>query len=300
MRKNGRYVVIAGKFQVRHPGGGPQPRPDGDTVKFVVDSRAVVEALPRFDKVPPRISAANAVNLRLEVVDALETHFPTRGGPEVHQAPALALQARDFLLDRIGFRKLSFDDKGVVTSASAYEVPGHVLANGIEGNGRVVAFAYKGKAAKRSGTSVWLDAPLADKSVNLAALREGLAYATLYETLPHELILHARGVARQARENRLGVYAVEDVGVGRAARIRDVAQLERLVMLPKLFRRLAEYFVDTDGRLDGFDDWVRALATRDDRLLLPNGEVGNLHDLYTVKRKTIALNFQPEDALVLK
>jgi hypothetical protein len=300
MKQTGRYVLIAGKFQIRHAGSGAQPRPDGDTVKFVVDDRAVVEALPRFDRAAPRISAGNAVNLRLEVIDALETHFPTSGGPETHQPPALAYAARDALLADLGFRDLVFDAHGVATAARAFEVAGHVLANGIEGNGRVVAFAFAGKAKKASGTKVWLDAALAARSANWALLDAGLAYATLYETLPHELILAARKSAQAARKRGVGVYGEEEVGVARSAAIKDLAQLQSLVMLPKLFRRLAQYFVETEGKLADFDAWVRAEAQRDDRLLLPSGEIGNLHDLYRIANKRLGLRHAPEDVVVLQ
>jgi len=34
--EDGRYVVLTGKFQIKYRGG--QPRPDGDTVKFIVDT----------------------------------------------------------------------------------------------------------------------------------------------------------------------------------------------------------------------------------------------------------------------
>ena len=91
-------------------------------------------------------------------LDALVTDLDLGWGPN---GIALAHAARDTLLADLGFRDLVFDAHGVATAARAFEVAGHVLANGIEGNGRVVAFAFAGKAKKASGTKVWLDAALA-------------------------------------------------------------------------------------------------------------------------------------------
>ena len=49
-----------------------------------------------------------------------------------------------------------------------------------------------------------------------------------------------------------------------------------------------------------FDAWVRAEAQRDDRLLLPSGEIGNLHDLYRIANKRLGLRHAPEDVVVLQ
>ena len=52
-------------------------------------------------------------------------------------------------------------------------------------------------------------------------------------------------------------------------------------MFPKLYRRLVRYFKNprhTD--LAAFDTWIRDdPVSRDDTLLLPSGEFGNLHDV---------------------
>jgi len=61
-----------------------------------------------------------------------------------------------------------------------------------------------------NGKRIRLDAKLMESSANIKLLKQGLAYATLYKTLPHELIVDARELARTARRSS-GIRA-EDVG----------------------------------------------------------------------------------------
>ncbi len=304
MPQAGRYTLVTGHYQIRHAGNGSQPRPDGDTVQFVIDSPATILALRRFAGTPPKLSVKNVVSLRLEVIDALETHFPTQGAAgggasvETHQQLALANEARAFLLKSLGFKNVVFDARGVVTSADAFQCPGYVLANGVEANGRIVSLLYTGKPPEADGTQVRVTPGEMTRSVNLASLKKGLSYATLYSSMPHELILVARAVAAMARKKGLGVFGAEDVGTHHSKPIKGLDELQKLVMLPKLFRRLADFFVQTDGKLAGFDAWVRQTPRRDDKIWLPTGEVGNLHDCYVVKAGKLSLVFEPEDLQV--
>jgi len=106
--------------------------------------------------------------------------------------------------------------------------------------------------------------------------------------------------AAKARSKQRGVFEAEQVGLPRASQVASLAALQHLVMLPKLFRRLADYLEETSGPLDGLDAWVRTDPKRDDKLLLPGGEVGNLHDVYEVSTRGMSLRFQPEGLLFLE
>ena len=92
------YTVLRGQFVIRYPDLPRQgPEPDGDTVKFRPDTPGLVEMLPRRSGRPPQINA-RGVSVRLEAIDALETHFA-----ETHQELVGANAARDALLARLGF-----------------------------------------------------------------------------------------------------------------------------------------------------------------------------------------------------
>jgi endonuclease YncB( thermonuclease family) len=296
----GRYTVLTGEYQIRNP-KGQQPRPDGDTIKFVVDSPKAVKKLQRFGDVAPDIGKTGGIKLRLEVIDTLETHYPTnRGrGIEVRQRLDLANAARDTLVELLGFTNVVFNEDSTVKSADDVTVRGYILANGIEKNGRVVGFAYAGEQPPAADKQVIrLEPQLMNSSANIQILQQGLAYATLYQTLPFELIQAARKIAGEARDRAAGVFGAEDIGVDKFAPIVDIAALQELVVMPKLFRRLADFLVITGDALSEFDEWIRDNG-KDDDLILPSGEVGNLHDLYEVNDNGISLRVQPEDVQFL-
>jgi endonuclease YncB( thermonuclease family) len=137
------YTVLRGRFVIRYadlPRQGPQP--DGDTVKFQPDTPALVEALPRPSGRPPGLNS-RGISVRLEAIDALETHFA-----DTHQELAGANAARDELLSRLGFTNVQYyaDMPNVVQSADQDSLRGHVLSNGIDANGRMIGFVFPGAA----------------------------------------------------------------------------------------------------------------------------------------------------------
>jgi hypothetical protein len=83
-------------------------------------------------------------------------------------------------------------------------------------------------------------------------------------------------------------------------RLKSRAQLtDELVILPKLFRRLAAYFDEGHTGLGEFDAWMRQdRLRRDDALRLPDGELGHMHDTYLVEGDSLRLRFAPEDLLI--
>ena len=83
------YTLLRGSFVIRYldlPRQGPEP--DGDTIKFLPDTPALVETLPRRSGRPADINA-RGISVRLEAIDALETHFE-----ETHQELAGANAAQ--------------------------------------------------------------------------------------------------------------------------------------------------------------------------------------------------------------
>src|SRR4029453_17193570 len=175
------YTLLRGEFVIRYPDLPRQgPEPDGDTIKFRPDTPALVETLPRLSGTPPDINA-RGILVRLEAIDALETHFQ-----ETHQELSGANAARDELLRLLGFTNVQFfaDLPNKVQSADQDALRGHVLSNGIDGNGRLIAFVYAGDHQGPDGTAVFVDPALVDQSVNARLLAAGLVYPAFYATLP--------------------------------------------------------------------------------------------------------------------
>lgn len=308
-----RYRLIAGQFYLRFEEltQPKQPQPDGDTVRFVPDNPFPFfepKIIRRYGTAEPDLSNFG-INVRFEGIDALETHFSKGASGFRHQNLALATAARDAMLRGLGFTGVVFDAEYpyTVRSADQNPVPGYVIANGVEQNGRLLGFVYAGQptgfpeydrwkqsqqGAPRPASRpalpptplVFVDRPLLERSVNWQLIDAGLAYAELYTSMPLDL---ARHMARRVRQLRAeppagSIWSQEDLALGKSyVWDKRIASLEDLVMFPKLFRRLVDYAqalstARSPGKIK-LMDWLRDASfarERDDRLLLPP-EPGN-------------------------
>jgi endonuclease YncB( thermonuclease family) len=293
------YTLLRGRFVIRYPDlprNGPEP--DGDTVKFRADTPALLDALPRRSGTPPAVNA-RGVSVRFEAIDALETHFN-----ESHQELLGANAARDAMLEALGFTGVVFFDDlpNKVRSADSDEVRGHLLCNGVDAFGRLIAFVYAGDHPGPDGSAVWVDDALVDRSVNAALLAAGHAYPAFYSTLPASLRTHLAEVSRAARAAQppAGLWARATGDPNGAATIADLEALEELVIWPKLFRRAVAYLAGGATDFDGFDTWLRAdTVNRDDSLfLLDRNEHGNMHDVVYAAGLQLQLLVWPEDFVI--
>lgn len=292
-----RYTLIKGNYWIHYPDRPRQgPQPDGDTVTFHPDDPQLVRGLPWFSQVGPGFNARGNIPVRYEGIDALETHFQG-----AHQQLQFAEEARDLNLRLLGFTNVRFFDDlpNVVESVDVNPMPGYVIANGIESNGRLLGQVYAGTTTEADGTNIFLEAPRLNQSVNSQLVMAGLAYVEPYDTMPITLVQNMREVIATARRGQAGLFPSEDVSLANAARISDLDELQGLVMWPKLFRRLASYFSSGHSGLGQFDSWIRQDPIhRDDSLRLPSGEKANMHDAYIINGDTMQLQFNPEDLLI--
>jgi endonuclease YncB( thermonuclease family) len=293
------YMLLRGSFVIRYPDLPRQgPEPDGDTIKFLPDTPALVEALPHRSGRPADINA-RGISVRLEAIDALETHFA-----ETHQELAGANAARDELLGQLGFTNVVFfaDLPNKVQSADQDALRGHVLSNGIDGNGRLIAFVYPGEHPGPDGMAVFVDNAVVDQSVNARLLGAGQVYPAFYATLPADLRAHLAESSRAARAAQppIGLWPRSTADPDGAATVAGLAGLEQLVIWPKLFRRLVPYLASGFGDFDGLDAWLRAdPVNRDDELfLLDKLEPGNMHDVIRGVGQQIQLTVWPEDFII--
>ena len=147
----------------------------------------------------------------------------------------------------------------------------------------MLALVFPGQSTPDAadGDSVFVDLAALEASGNAELVRGGLAYAELYSTMPIDLIHRMRQLVTAARRAGHGLWPHEHVTTTARTQLKSLADLSTLVMFPKLYRRLVKYFQAGYTDLAAFDTWVRADPDRDDRALLPTGELGHLHDLLT-------------------
>jgi endonuclease YncB( thermonuclease family) len=237
-------------------------RPDGDTVRFVPDDTTEWDLVPGPYQVER--NATGGANLRLEAIDALETHYrPPTGGPELHQPAPFADKAADELLSWLGFQPVQRKPDGTVKAPTTpAEVPGFILTRGAERYGRCVALAGRGAGPAASGTQVHVTTAMLKQTANHHMLATGLAFPTYYRSLFSELRTELTKAVKAAREGGKGLWPVDKTNSGVEVVAPPVVSED--VLLPKLYRRLAEYIVLNDGdpALDGFLDFLAQKADK--------------------------------------
>jgi hypothetical protein len=247
-------------------------------------------------------------------IDALELHFP--GGD--HQLEDPTVEARDFLLESIGFKLddieyVPNDDIPItIRSSKPVVVRAHILTRAIDPFGRPVAFVFPGNAPERSGADLFLDTVRLDTSLNAALMREGHVYPAFYSArevngervggLPGDLREHLAGLSINADNANQGVW-VYDRSTD-SPQVTQKSDLFDLAIWPKLYRRLAKYFNDPNANhtdLFGFRDWLYAdRRGRDDLMIvLPIGEILNLSDILKITATTISMERSPKDLVIV-
>jgi endonuclease YncB( thermonuclease family) len=278
-------LCLAGTFRILNT------EPDGDSIRFYPDDPAEWESVPGPN--PVRTNAGGGAQLRLDGIDALETHYSPRGGGPLHQPIDLAHQARDELVRWLGFRGVQRDGE-TVTAATPEQLPGYLLTRGADLYGRCVALVGRGDAPAASGTQAMVRVADLRRTANHRLVAAGLAYPTFYLKLFPDLRAELTKQARQARAAKKGIWAgdLSQKGVD----VKSLATLtDEAVLLPKLFRRLVDYLAinDRDVSLDGFPAY---LAQREDPVfILSTGHYTGFDFVVEVRGQVVRLTTEPED-----
>jgi endonuclease YncB( thermonuclease family) len=278
-------LCLAGTYRVLNT------EPDGDSIRFYADEAAAWERVPGPNLV--RTNAGGGAQLRLDGIDALETHYSPRGGGPLHQPIDLAHQARDELVRWLGFRGVQRAGE-VVTAATPEQLPGYLLTPGADIYGRCVALAGRGDAPAASGAQAMVRVADLRRTANHRLIAAGLAYPTFYLKLFPDLRAELAKQALQARDAEKGIWAAD-----RSQKGVDVKSLATLtddaVVLPKLFRRIVDYLALNDGdiSLAGLPAY---LAQREDPVfVLSTGHYTGFDFVVEVRGQVVRLTTEPED-----
>jgi endonuclease YncB( thermonuclease family) len=276
-------LCLAGAFRVL----GTEP--DGDSIRFVPGDPTL------WGRVPGgvRVNAQGGAQMRLDGIDALETHYTPHGGQTLHQPLGLAHAASAELLDWLGFRDV--ERKGeTITSVAADDLPGFLLTRTADKYGRCVALIGRGDAPAESGSRLKVMPDLLRETVNHHQISAGLAYPTFYTKLYADLRNELAAQTEAARAAGTGVFA--DDGTEQGVEVQSLRTLtDDAVLLPKLFRRLADYLHlnGEDPSLAGFPAFLEQSA--DTLLVVSSAEKTTLADLVDVSAQTVRLTRPPED-----
>lgn len=236
------FFIIKGTFHVLGYS------PDGDSIRFRADDES---NWARLSGPPATLNARRHAQLRLEAIDTLETHYRN-----LQQPPALAARALDFLLQGLGITGVQWDVLRTRVTEANDGTEGYIISRNVEPNRRPVAFAFPGPPPAPDGSQIFLDPERLRLSMNYRSVEEGLAYPTYYKGLFYDLREEMTAAASRARGAGLGVWAEDRTNNGfEVSGIQSIT--EDHVILPKLFRRLAEY-LETGGSVAGFKEFLEA------------------------------------------
>jgi endonuclease YncB( thermonuclease family) len=276
-------LCLAGTFRI------VDTEPDGDSIRFYPEDATLWARVPGENRV--RTNAGGGAQLRLDAIDALETHYSPPGGTPLHQPLEFAHAASDELLRWLGFKGVQRDGEKV-TAATPEALAGYLLTRGADRYGRCVALVGRGDPPGESGTEIRVNLTLLRRTANHRLITIGLAYPTFYLKLYPDLRAELTKQARNARPST-GLWARDRTQKG--VTVTDLTTLtDEAVVLPKLFRRLADY-IDLnagDPSLAGFSAY---LAQRNDPVfILKTGHYTNFDYVVSVAGQVVRLTTEPE------
>ena len=235
------FVLIKGTFHVLGY------RLDGDSIRFQADDS---DNWKKLSGPAVALNALGHASLRMEAVDALETHYQG-----LHQPLRLARPAVRYILSSLGIREVVWDEaqKRVIKAEDGTE--GYILARSTESLRRPVAFVFAGGSEEKDGREISLNESMLSKSLNYGLIVRGLAYPMYYNGLFSDLRHTLTYASIRAREEGRGIWPYDLTTKGFSmTKIGTITN--EVAILPKLFRRIVD-FMGEGGNIDGFIDHLR-------------------------------------------
>ncbi len=280
--------------------------PDGDSIRFQAHDPSLwkkiqTENRERFEE---RLADDDGiVTLRLQGIDALETHYSPgfqriprhldetaeqrfhRPKPGDHKQPRdLGYYAGSELLRMVGVTDVKWrrwgknvwidhavierDGQSIrVEDKNQDRVPGYIITEDVERNGRPIAWVFAGNHAPLpDGTPLNKEqvAEMAGESLNYKLLRGGSVYPYFFMTLPAVLRNKLVEAARLAQRDAEAGLHDEHPSVWTLDKCADGIIVDRLqvvtqenAMLPYIFRKIIQHWYRR--RVDQYIDYLRGL-----------------------------------------
>ena len=191
-------TLIEGRFRILGAA------PDGDSVRFYpADPESFRRLFPGV-----RTNHAGGAQLRLDGIDALETHYRPREGTRriQHQRRDFSAAASDELLRFLGFSSVSRADDQIVTASHPEHTQGYVLTRHADFYGRSIAFVFSGAPAYADGSQVRIEQSMLTASANYHLLSQGLVYPSYFSKLYPDLRAAMTIAVMQARAGNKGLW----------------------------------------------------------------------------------------------
>lgn len=270
------YKVIAGNFLVKGYA------PDGDSIRFQANDP---EHWKFFKWSSASVADDKKHQLRIEAIDALETHYLG-----VRQPPAFAIAALERLLEMLGITDVDYNLMVTKITVANDNKPGFIVSAGVDGFDRPISFLFDAKAPLTDGAEITAEQIPFKLSINYRLAEEAIVYPTFYTTMEPLVVETFREVFRRVKNNRQGLWAIDRTGGFRLWNPRTIQ--EDVIILPKLFRRLISFF---ESRSD-MSELRDFLKDNNDKIIV-NGQPSTFNDILKVYDKRYRLTVAPEDIL---
>ncbi|MFK7770934.1 MAG: hypothetical protein AB8F94_02300 [Saprospiraceae bacterium] len=268
------YKIIKGTFHVRGYS------PDGDSIRFAADNRDHWDFLEwKTTKDKKKVKK----QLRIEAIDALETHYS-----DLRQPNAFAIAALERMLELINITEVDYNLLVTKITAANDGTPGYIATSHIDVFGRPISYVFPADADLEDGAEI-LAANLPFKqSINYILVKEGIVYPTFYTTTEPVAVDLFFQRTRYSRRSRRGIWAI-DRSMG--FKLWNVETIQRdVVIFPKLFRRFASFF----SHRSDINTFMDFLKDNPDPIRLRNGTVTNLRSLMYKDGNKYGLLVEPE------
>ena len=271
------YKVIAGTFHVK------RYEPDGDSIRFKANNPVNWD----FFAWPAGLSKSGMKQLRIEAIDAMETHYDG-----YHQPRPFALAALESLLELLDIKSVTYSI-GVTQIVDATDgKPGFIAAGSTDRFGRPVSYLFPKKARLTDGAVMDSSELPVEASLNFQLARAGLVYPTFYTTTDRMFAEKIRAVISRARKTKRGLWSIDRTS---DFSIWDVRTLqEDILILPKLFRRLIA-FMDCYADFNQLEAFMK--KQRDNLVLWDGTKKRSLADLMKFSGRRMQMKTPVEDIL---
>ena len=272
------YKVIAGTFHIK----GFQP--DGDSIRFQATNQANWDFFT-WKKAADKTEKKK--QLRVEAIDALETHYEG-----YHQPRAFALAALEALLEMLRIDTVIYSLSLTQVVDANDGKAGFIASATVDPFGRPVSYVFPKNAKLTDGAVMDSSELPIDDSLNFQLAREGLVYPTFYTTTDRVFAEKIRAVVARARTTKRGIWSIDRTSDFTLLDIRTL-QEDNLIM-PKLFRRLVGFY-ERYAEFEKLEEYMK--KQRDNLVLWDGTKKKSLADLMTFEGRRLRMNTPVEDIL---
>ncbi|MEK7255554.1 MAG: hypothetical protein AAB316_12470 [Bacteroidota bacterium] len=276
----GKYKAIKGSFHVKGFA------PDGDSLRFQAFN-ADNWNWAKFKWETKALKNAKKKQLRIEAIDALETHY--EGARQPH---SFAIAALEHMLELLGIKNVQYNLLTTEIIAAEDGVPGWILTGSVDAFGRPISLIFRDLPGFNDGDEVESANVPVELSLNYLMALQGIVYPTFYASMEPEMREKFKVAFATAKGRLQGLWAIDKTGGFRLWNIYTVQQ--DVIILPKLFRRFISFF-KSRGDLAEFMDFM---ADNKDPVMV-NGVKRFFHEFVEVEGNHYRLTVSPEELIFL-